>query len=74
MPNIITKHICQKALLFELIGIIVLFLRLYKHDLTNEPESVVKEVENERLNQEGRFIDNGRIVKIGDPYQTEINI
>ena len=30
-----------------------------------------KEVENERLNQGGRFIDNGRIVKIGDPYQTE---
>ena len=31
-----------------------------------------KEVENELLNQEGRFIDNGRIVKIGDPYQMEI--
>ena len=27
-----------------------------------------------RLNQEGRFIDDGRIVKIGDPYQTENNI
>ena len=41
--------------------------------LLNEPESVVKRgwKMHERLNQEGRFIDNGRNVKIGDPYQTE---
>ena len=65
----ITKHICQKALLFELIGIIVLFLRLYKRDFS---KWAWKRSEK-RLKMSGwtreadLLITAGRIVKIGYP-------
>ena len=47
---------------------------MYKRDLANESESVVKRGWKWAVEPGRQILDNGRIVKIGDPYQTEINI
>ena len=46
---------------------------MYKRDLINEPESEVKRGWKQAVEPGRQIFDNGRIVKIGDPYQTEIN-
>ena len=42
-----------------------------KRDLINEPESEVKRGWKWAVEPGRQILDNGRIVKIGDPYQTE---